>query len=174
MPTIHTVVLWLIWRHRNIGNSTYMKVILTKNITFITIIYYTQFQFAKNVFFIVLEIFANWNFVMQLCEAQVYRWVCQWCGGQRIAVMSFKQNRPHQCFFGGMKLYFHLPYPNQVSCWSFADSMYLCYLHQVLGQCNFCSEKKSHNSNFALCLKIALSYLQKYTWTDRRTEIAFS
>ena len=32
-----------------LGNSTYMKVILTKNLTFIIIIYHTKFQFAKNV-----------------------------------------------------------------------------------------------------------------------------
>ena len=32
----HTVVLWLICRHREKGNSTYMKVILTKNLTFIS------------------------------------------------------------------------------------------------------------------------------------------
>ena len=81
---IHTVVLWLICRHRDIENSTYMKVILTKNLTFITIIYHTKFQFAKMsrtmkkkciffhflvhknhrnsenyIFSIVLEIFAN-------------------------------------------------------------------------------------------------------------------
>jgi hypothetical protein len=84
----HTVVLWLICRHREIGNSTYMKVILTKNLNFITIIYHTKFQFVKMsrtmkemhffpnflvhknhrnsenyIFFIVLEINANWNFV---------------------------------------------------------------------------------------------------------------
>jgi N-acetyl-anhydromuramyl-L-alanine amidase AmpD len=65
-----------------------MKVILTKKNTFITIIYHTKFQFAKMyrtikkmhfsfhflvhknhrnsenyIFFIVLEIFANWIFV---------------------------------------------------------------------------------------------------------------
>ena len=45
----HTVVLWLICRHRLSyqGNSTYMKVILTKNLTFIIIIYHIKFQFAK-------------------------------------------------------------------------------------------------------------------------------
>ena len=30
-----------------LGNSTYMKVILTKNLNFIIIIYHTKFQFAK-------------------------------------------------------------------------------------------------------------------------------
>ena len=44
---LHTVVHWLICQHRDIGNSTYMKVILTKNLTFITIIYHTKFQLAK-------------------------------------------------------------------------------------------------------------------------------
>ena len=44
---LHTVVIWLICRHSEIGNSTYMKVILTKKLTFITIIYHTKFQFAK-------------------------------------------------------------------------------------------------------------------------------
>ena len=43
---MHTVVLWLICRHRNIQNSTNMKVILTKNLTFINIIYHTV---CKNV-----------------------------------------------------------------------------------------------------------------------------
>jgi hypothetical protein len=85
---LHTVVLWLICRHREIGNSTYMKVILTKNLTFFNIIYHTKFQFAKMsvslgnwhiltpflvhkrhrnlknyIFFIVLDIFSNWNCV---------------------------------------------------------------------------------------------------------------
>ena len=45
--TLHTVVLWLICRHRELGNSTYMKVILTKNLAFINIIYHRKFQFAK-------------------------------------------------------------------------------------------------------------------------------
>ena len=44
---MHTVVLWVICLHRDIGNSTYMKVILTKNLTFITIIYHTKILFAK-------------------------------------------------------------------------------------------------------------------------------
>jgi hypothetical protein len=46
---LHTVMLWLICRHRYIGLGfcTYMKVILTKNLTLITIIYHTQFQFEK-------------------------------------------------------------------------------------------------------------------------------
>ena len=49
IQTSHTVVLWLICRHRYsyLGNSTYLKVILTKNLTFITIIYHSKFQFAK-------------------------------------------------------------------------------------------------------------------------------
>ena len=84
----HTVVLWLICRHKELGNSTYMKVILTKNLTFITIIYQKKFQFTKMsrtlkkthfflhflvhknhrnsknyIFFIVLEIITKWNFV---------------------------------------------------------------------------------------------------------------
>jgi hypothetical protein len=48
-PPIHTGMLYLICRHRYFGPgiSTYMKVILTKNLTFITIIYHTKFQFAK-------------------------------------------------------------------------------------------------------------------------------
>ena len=84
----HTVVLWLICQHRDIGNSTYMKVIVTKNLTFINIIYHAKFQFAKMsgslenwhfltpflvhkshrnsknyILFIVLDIFSNWNCV---------------------------------------------------------------------------------------------------------------
>jgi hypothetical protein len=44
-----TVMLWLICRHRyfGLGFCTYMKVIFSKNLTFITIIYHTQFQFEK-------------------------------------------------------------------------------------------------------------------------------
>ena len=84
----HTVVLCLICRHREIGNSSYMKVILTKNLTFFNIINHTKFQFAKMsgslgswhfltpflvhkrhrnsknyIFFIVLDFFSNWNCV---------------------------------------------------------------------------------------------------------------
>ena len=47
MSKHHTVVLWLICWHREPGNSTYMKPILTKNLTFINIIYHTKFWFAK-------------------------------------------------------------------------------------------------------------------------------
>ena len=45
----HTRVFWLKCWHRysNLRNSTYMKVILTKNLPIITIIYNTKFQFAK-------------------------------------------------------------------------------------------------------------------------------
>ena len=46
-PPYHTAVLWLICRHRGIENSTYMKVIFTKNLTFINIICHTKFWFAK-------------------------------------------------------------------------------------------------------------------------------
>ena len=46
---LHTVMLWLICRLRyfGLGFCTYMKIILAKNLTFITIIYHTQFQFEK-------------------------------------------------------------------------------------------------------------------------------
>ena len=56
----HTVMVWLICRHRyfGLGFCTYMKVILTKKLTFITIIYHTQFQFAK-----MSGTLGNWHFL---------------------------------------------------------------------------------------------------------------
>ena len=93
LSKFNRVTLWCYCSYADIGNSylgnsTYMKVILTKNLTFIIIICHTKFQFAnifrtmkKNYFseflwflctkkweknqffFIVPDIFANWNFV---------------------------------------------------------------------------------------------------------------
>ena len=40
----HSVVRWIICRHRNIRNSTYS---LTKNFSFITSIYHGKYQFAN-------------------------------------------------------------------------------------------------------------------------------
>ena len=83
---IDTNTLWCFGSY--IENSTYMKVIFTKKLTFINIIYQTKFQFVKMsgslgnlslkspfivhkshrnsknyIFFMVLELFANWNLV---------------------------------------------------------------------------------------------------------------